>query len=61
MPNGNYVLSHREAVQMPASVTGKRGLGREAQAALLRVRAGLNTARAAAAAAAKSLQQSEVT
>ena len=30
-PNG-------EAAQMPASATSKRGLGREAQAALLRVR-----------------------
>ena len=27
-----------EAVQMPASTTNKRGLGREARAALLRVR-----------------------
>ena len=51
----------REAVWTLASTTSKWGLGREAQAALLRVRAGLNTARAAAAAAAKSLQQSEVT
>ena len=31
-PNG-------EAAQMPASTTSKRGLGREVQAALLRVRA----------------------
>ena len=29
-----------EAVQMPASTTSKRGLGREAWAALLRVRTG---------------------
>ena len=36
MPNGNS--PKREAVQMPASATSKRGLGREAQAALLRVR-----------------------
>ena len=36
MPNGNY--PSREAAQMPASTTSKRGLGREAQAALLRVR-----------------------
>ena len=54
------VTPSRAAAQTPASTTSKRGLGREAQAALLRVRAGLNTARAAAAAA-KSLQQSEVT
>ena len=46
MPNGNYVLSHREAVQMPASVTGKRGLGREAQAALLESGLDLNAPRA---------------
>ena len=31
------VTTSREAVQMPASATSKRGLGREAQAALLRV------------------------
>ena len=36
MPNGNS--PGREAVQMPASTTGKWGLGREARAALLRVR-----------------------
>ena len=29
-----------KAAQMPASATSKRGLGREAQAALLRVRTG---------------------
>ena len=34
-PNGNS--SSREAVQMPAPATSKWGLGREAQAALLRV------------------------
>ena len=38
MPNGNS--PGREAVQMPASTTGKWGLGREAPAALLRVRTG---------------------
>ena len=38
MPNGNS--PSREAVQMPASATSKWGLGREAQAALLRVRTG---------------------
>ena len=38
MPNGNS--PKREAVQMPASATSKRGLGREAQAALLRVKTG---------------------
>ena len=32
------VTPSREAVQTPASATSKRGLGREAQAALLRVR-----------------------
>ena len=37
MPSGN---SSREAAQTPASATRKRGLGREAWAALLRVRAG---------------------
>ena len=36
MPNGN--VPSREAVQMPAPATSKRGLGREARAALLRVR-----------------------
>ena len=36
MPNGNS--PKREAVQMPASATSKRGLGREAWAALLRIR-----------------------
>ena len=36
MPNGNS--PSREAEQMPASTTSKQGLGREAQAALLRVR-----------------------
>jgi len=30
----------REAVQMPVSATSKQGLGREAQAALLRVKTG---------------------
>ena len=34
------VTPSREAAQMPASATSKRGLGREAQAALLRVRKG---------------------
>ena len=38
MPNSNS--PSREAVQMPASATSKWGLGREAQAALLRVRTG---------------------
>ena len=38
MPNSNS--PSREAAQMPASATSKRGLGREAQAALLRVRTG---------------------
>ena len=37
MPNGN---SPSREVQRPASTTSKRGLGREAQAALLRVRIG---------------------
>ena len=32
------VTSSEEAAQMPASATSKRGLGREALAALLRVR-----------------------
>ena len=36
MPNSNS--PSREAVQTPASATSERGLGREAQAALLRVR-----------------------
>ena len=38
MPNGNSPSG--EAVQMPASATSKQGLGREARAALLRVRTG---------------------
>ena len=38
MPNGNSPSG--EAAQPPASITSKRGLGREAQAALLRVRTG---------------------
>ena len=38
MPNGNSPSG--EAVQRPAPATSKRGLGREAQAALLRVRTG---------------------
>ena len=38
MPNGNSPRG--EAVQRPASTTSKRGLGREAPAALLTVRAG---------------------
>ena len=36
MPNGNS--PSREAVQMPVSATSKRGLNREVQTALLRVR-----------------------
>ena len=36
MPNGNSPSG--EAAQMPAPATSKQGLGREAQAALLRVR-----------------------
>ena len=32
------VTPSREATQMPTSTTSKRGLGREARAALLRVR-----------------------
>ena len=36
MPNGNS--PSREAPQTPAPATSKQGLGREAQAALLRVR-----------------------
>ena len=38
MSNGNS--PSREAAQMPAPATKKRGLGREAWAALLRVRTG---------------------
>ena len=38
MPNGNSPSG--EAAQMPASATSKRELGREAWAALLRVRTG---------------------
>ena len=38
MPNSNSPSG--EAVQMPAFATSKWGLGREAQAALLRVRTG---------------------
>ena len=38
MPNGNS--PSREAAQTPASTTSKQGLGREAWAALLRVRTG---------------------
>ena len=38
MPNGNSPSG--EAAQMPAPTTSKRGLGREARAALLRVRTG---------------------
>ena len=38
MPNGNSPSG--EAVQTPASGTSKLGLGREARAALLRVRTG---------------------
>ena len=34
------VTPSREAVQMPASATSKWGLGKEARAALLRVRTG---------------------
>ena len=34
------VTHSREAVQMPAPSTSKRGLGREARAALFRVRTG---------------------
>ena len=36
MPNGNSPCA--EAAQMPASATSRWGLGREARAALLRVR-----------------------
>ena len=38
MPNSNSLS--REAAQMPASATSNQGLGREAPAALLRVRIG---------------------
>ena len=38
MPSGNSPSG--EAAQMPASATSKRGLGREARAALFRVRTG---------------------
>ena len=38
MPNGNS--PSREAAQMPAPTISKRGLGREALAALLRARTG---------------------
>ena len=38
MPNGNPTSG--EAAQMPAPTTSKQGLGREAPAALLRVRTG---------------------
>ena len=38
MPSGNS--PSREVAQMPASATSKWGLGREAGAALLRVRTG---------------------
>ena len=38
MPNGNSASG--EAAQMPAPATSKRGPGREARAALLRVRTG---------------------
>ena len=38
MPNSNS--PSREAAQMPTSATSKRWLGREVQAALLRVRTG---------------------
>ena len=38
MTNSNYPSG--EAGQMPAPTTSKRGLGREARAALLRVRTG---------------------
>ena len=38
MSSGNS--PSREAVQMPVSATSKQGLGREAQAALLRVKTG---------------------
>ena len=45
-PEKLLLFSSREAAQMPASATSKWGLGREAGAALLRVRAGLNALRA---------------
>ena len=38
MPSGNS--PGREAAQMPAPTTSKRGLGREAQATLLRIKTG---------------------
>ena len=38
MPNGNSLS--REAAQTPVPITSKLGLGREARAALLRVRTG---------------------
>ena len=38
MPNGNS--PNGETVQTPASATSKRGLSREARAALLRIRTG---------------------
>ena len=38
MPNGNSPSG--EAAQMPAPATSKQGLGREARAAVLRVRTG---------------------
>ena len=38
LPNGNSLS--REATQMPASATSKRGLDRKVGAALLRVRTG---------------------
>ena len=44
MPNGNSPSG--EAAQTPAPATSKRGLGRETQAALLRVGLGLNAPRA---------------
>jgi len=44
MLNGNSPSG--EAVQVPASTTSKWDLGREARAALLRVRTGLNDPRA---------------
>ena len=44
MPNSNS--PSREAAQTPAPETSKWGLGREARAALLRVRTGLNASRA---------------
>ena len=39
MPNGNSLST--EAAQLPAPATSNWGLGREARAALLRVRTGL--------------------